>query len=317
MPPPDGDGVLDEATTRIRAELIASGVPRDRIDCRRDAPPAEGGCPDGAVYATIALAREDGVAEIDVSLAAPGGLEKRRHVRVLARDGGDDPSVLAGRAVELLRDLQTSARPRVAAGPAGPARDDEEPMPLQPPPQDDEPPKPPARRWRLGAGVAALASPALRGQGVAPAPGPVLSAGVILTRNLSLALTGAGPFGADIGTVAARDGKLAQALATLELRGRLTVGPVEPFAAVLTGVNYVRETVTGGEMATSVASAWVPAFGAGIGLSAPLWRRFVATLEIDAFVTQPQLVAYVDNNLAARTGAPSVLVTVTGGLALP
>ena len=53
--------------------------------------------------------------EINVRVIATDGLELGRRVRVLSRDGGDDASVLAVRAVELLRDVRLNAP---ATGPA-------------------------------------------------------------------------------------------------------------------------------------------------------------------------------------------------------
>src|SRR3954452_20236605 len=125
--PPPGDAVLGEAGSRLRSELAAMGLEGQFVDC----PPTEtdsGGCPDAAATATISLARrDDGIIEIGVRTMLPDGLELSRHIRVLARDGGEDPAVLAVRAVELLRDLRLTARPPASPRPGGPARDDEEP----------------------------------------------------------------------------------------------------------------------------------------------------------------------------------------------
>ena len=308
--PPAGDAILDEASTRIRSELAASGIESSLVDCETGAAADSPGCAGHAAAATISLAREDGVAEIDVSVTLPDGLELRRHVRVLPRDGGDDPSVLAVRAVELLRDVRLNARPRPPAGPHSPARDDEDPkLPLPPPP--------PPPRWRLSSGAAVLAAPAFQGQGIGPALGLALSAGAVLDSHFAVFMTLAGPFDSSFGPVDLRTGALAQAIATLELRYRFMLGPLQPFGAVLTGVNYLRESETGNGLAPLVTSAWVPAFGAGGGVSTELWERFTASVEADAFVTAPDVLAYVENQIVGRAGAPSLLIQANVGLVLP
>ncbi|HEX3903355.1 MAG TPA: hypothetical protein VH853_10945 [Polyangia bacterium] len=307
--PPADDAILDEASTRIRSELAASGIESILVDCEKDAPAGSPGCAAVTASATISLAREDGVAEIDVGVTLPDGLEMRRHVRVLPRDGGDDPSVLAVRAVEVLRDLRLNARPRAPAGPQGPARDDEEPkIPLPPPP-------PP--RWRISSGAAVLAAPAFQGQGIGPALGVALGAGAVLDSHFAVFVALAGPFNSSFGAVNARSSALVQAIATLELRYRFTLGPLQPFGALLSGVNYLKETVTGGSSGTAVTATWVPAFGAGGGLSLELWERFTASVEADGFVTAPDVLVEVQSQIVGRTGAPSLLVQANVGLQLP
>ncbi len=313
--PPPGDVVLEEAGSRIRSELAAMGLEGQLVDC----PPTEtdsGACPDAEATATISLARQDGVVEIAVRTILPDGLELRRHVRVLAHDGGDDPSVLAVRAVELLRDLRLTGQRPEARGPTGPARDDEEPRP--------PPPPPPPPRWRLSTGVALLGSPAGNQPGVGPAFGLAIGASAIVGPGLTVGVGFAGPFDSSLGPIDMRSADLVQALATLELRFRLTLGPLEPFAAVLTGVNYLKATIPGnGSMVgPSTTSAWVPLLGAGAGVVWSFQTRFYLCFEAAAFVTQPDMLVYIENNalegqLVGRTGLPSLLLTSSAGLTLP
>jgi len=305
--PPPGDTVLEAADSRIRSELAAMGLEGQFVDC----PPTEtdpGACPDAAATATIALARrDDGVVEIGVRTILPDGLELSRHVGVLARDGGDDPAVLAVRAVELLRDLLlTGQRP----APRGPARDEEEPK-LPPPP-----PVPP--RWRLSIGVALLGSPAGDQPGVSPAIGPAIAGGGVIGPSLSIIATLAGPFDTSLGPTNGRSAALVQALATLELHFRLKIDPLEPFVAVLTGVNYLKATIPRtSTVDPSNSSAWVPLFGVGIGIAPRLGTRFYLCLEAAAFVTQPDMLVYIDGEVTGSTGAPSILLTSSLGLMLP
>ncbi len=234
MQPPDTDHVLVEAASRIRSELAASGLEGRRVDCSQRVagdPP----CPDPATREMISLAREDGVVEINVRVISADGLELARRVRVISRDGGDDASVLAVRAVEILRDVRLNARRPPPVGPQPPARDGEEPkVPLPPAP----PPDPP--RWLLTTGVAMLAAPGGNEPGVNPAAGLAFGAGAIFGPHVLVIANFAGPFNNALGPPysalgtsypGTTEAALLQLLATLELRYRLPLGPVEPFGA--------------------------------------------------------------------------------------
>jgi hypothetical protein len=319
--PPDGDPLLEEVASRIRSELAASGAESRLIDCAATAD-AHALCPgpEAGVGATIALAREDGVVEIDVRAILPDGFELGRHVRVLARDGGDDPSVLAVRAVELLRDIRLNAQRHAPAGPQGPAQDAEEPKPLAPPPPEDAERRPPPLQWRLFTGVAALAAPGGSQPGFGPALGAALGAAAVLGPHLSTVLTVAGPFNTTFPEYELQTATLLQALATLELRFRISRGGFQQFASVLSGVNYLRANVvsTNPAIASSVTSAWVPLFGAGGGVSFDFWQRFTAAAELEVFATAPSaLLEANDGHVFGRAGAPSILASVEVGVALP
>ena len=307
--PPPGDTVLEEAGSRIRSELSAMGLEGQFVDCPLNATGDPNGCPNVAAPATISLTRDHGVVEIGVRTVLSDGLELGRHVRVLGRDGGDDPSVLAVRAVELLRDLRLTARRPAPRRPGGPARDDEDPK-LPPPP-----PVPP--RWYLSGGVALLASPRFDQPGVGPAFAPKIAAGAVIGPSLSIAASLAGPFDSSLGPVGTQSAALLQALATVELRFRLPMGRLEPFAAVLTGVNYLKANIPGDQSSpASNTSAWVPLFGVGGGVTWNVRARFYVSVEAEAFVTQPDMLLYIDGEIAGSTGAPSILVSSSAGLTL-
>jgi hypothetical protein len=117
---------------------------------------------------------------------------------------------------------------------------------------------------------------------------------------------------------------LLQAVATLELRFRLfPVGPLEPFTAVLTGVNYLNAKIPNATVPSDTAiapsntSAWVPLFGVEFGLTWRFRTRFYVSAEGAALVTQPDMLVYIDGVVAGTTGAPSILISSSVGLTLP
>jgi hypothetical protein len=313
MQPPPSDPLLGEVASRIRSELAASSVPSQLVDCAAAAE-THAPCPSDDADATIALGRDDGVVELDVRAILPDGLELSRHVRVLDRDGGQDPSVLAVRAVELLRDLRLNAQRRAPTGSPKPATDAEEPkIPL--------PPRPPPL-WRLSMGVAVLAAPRTAEPGFSPALGAALRGSAILNPHLVTVLTIAGPFNSTLSTSADGQAALIQAVATLEVRYRFFPGVVQPFVAVLTGVNYLRETLTSMQQmlgnAPPLSAAWVPLFGAGGGVTYELMDHLSVGAEAEIFATTPNMLVEVDNGtVVARTGAPSILVTTDLSVAFP
>jgi hypothetical protein len=302
------DPLLQEASSRIGSELAASGLRSRLVDCGE---PTEAPCPGPDAVAAIALSRKEGVVEIDVRAYLPDGFELSRHVPVLDRDGGQDPTVLAVRAVELLRDLRLNAQRRAPPGPPPPAVDGEEPkIPLPPPP-------PP--RWRLSAGAAVLGAPPAGDPGFGPSLGAALRAGAILSPRLVTVLTIAGPFNSTFVTPSNGQAALLQALATLELRYQFPTPLVQPFVAVLTGVNYLRENLTlNGVPTPSFSTAWVAMFGAGAGVSYDFGQRFSVGVEAEIFVTAPYILVEVDNSqVVARTGLPSMLLTIDFSVLLP
>ena len=109
------DPLLQEASSRIRSELAASGLESRLVDCAEPTEAAR--CPGPDAAAAISLGRKDGVVEIDVRAFLPDGLELARHVACSTATAVEDPSVLAVRAVELLRDLRLNAQRRAAGRP--------------------------------------------------------------------------------------------------------------------------------------------------------------------------------------------------------
>lgn len=302
--PATRDPLLKEASSRIGSELAASALPSRQVDCGE---PTEAPCPGPDAIAAIALGRKDGVVQIDVRAYLPDGYELSRHVQVLDRDGGEDPTVLAVRAVELLRDLRLNAQRRAPPGPPPPAVDGEEPkIPVPPPP-------PP--RWRLSTGVGALGAPKSTEPGIWPAVGATLSAGKVVAPRWTAVLTLAGPFNSAFHLDANNSATLIQALATVELRYRFLRRGFEPFVAAVTGINYLRANAPGGM--PPISTAWVPLFGGGVGANYDLGERFSLGAEAEVFATVPDELILISNAVVGRAGAPSILVTADLAIVLP
>ena len=149
--PPADDRVLVEAGMRIRSELDAANLSNRALTCSGGVGSAS--CDATASAAAIALSRQDGLAIIRVIATLPDGYELHRLIRVPAAAGGDDPSVLAMRAVELLRDIYLDVprdfphreAPKPAAEPPRPV------IEIEPPPVGPADHK--ALRMFLGAAV--------------------------------------------------------------------------------------------------------------------------------------------------------------------
>lgn len=182
---PDADPVVVEASLRLRAELASAGYDSRVVICDVDALAGPADCPRDQTLASISLARAGEVTSIFVSSRLENGLELRRQVRVRADDGGTDATLLAVRAVELLRDLQVEVA-------ATAAEDPEDPKPLEPFEQPAAPAPPP--RAYVVAGAATLLIPWSGRSALDPAFGGVLGLGVRYSQRLFVALEAAGPF---------------------------------------------------------------------------------------------------------------------------
>jgi hypothetical protein len=160
--PPADDRILVEAGMRIRAELDAAGLSNRAVTCAGGV--ASAGCDATASAAAIALSRQDGLATIRVIATLPDGYELHRLIRVAGPEGGDDPSVLAVRAVELLRDIYLDI-PRDF-----PRREPAPPEPPRPAAVAVAPPPPEAAREPLRVFLGAAVLTGRRGLGPAVAP---------------------------------------------------------------------------------------------------------------------------------------------------
>jgi len=293
---PVGDSVLEEASLRLRSELDAAGTGNRLIDCSGPGNPEPHDCPDASAVARISLFREDGIATLQVLASLPDGLELRRHVRVPAEMGGSDPSVLAVRAVELLRDLYLDI-PRVARRP--------QPAPAatsKPTAARDTAAAPPAPD-RSVAGSAFLGAGVLQGRwGLSAAPGPSLGFGVTFHGRLRVLATVAGPFAGSSRTPAGTDVDTWQTLVAAQVRYELGSSRIRPYALAGGGLYSLRAQA---EQPNTQRS---PLVAVGVGVVARIFPWLAVTLDAQEVVTWWILDVTAGDTVIGRAGGPSELV---------
>jgi hypothetical protein len=294
--PPADDDLLGEAAARIASELTAAGLSYRALDC-----PDPADCTDAASAARIWLSREDGIPTIQVVATLPSGLEARRHVRVPPATGGDDPAVLAVRAVELLRDIYLDVNRTAVIGPRVHQALDERSSPG------------PARsRFRVQDGRLFLGYGVLTGRhGLGPAPGPVLGMGIGFGGGFSIVASVTGAFShrlgdAELGTVSSE-----QALAMMGGRYEHGTGRVRPHATLAGGVHFIHVGDRDPRLAPIGSplqmSSTAPLVAVGAGLSVRIASWLIATAEADVIVTQPLTNVRIDGSRVGQSGGPSLL----------
>jgi hypothetical protein len=298
--PPADDRILVEAGMRIRAELDAAGLSNRAVTCAGGV--ASAGCDATASAAAIALSRQDGLATIRVIATLPDGYELHRLIRVAGPEGGDDPSVLAVRAVELLRDIYLDI-PRDF-----PRREPAPPEPPRPAAVAVAPPPPEAAREPLRVFLGAAVLTGRRGLG--PAVAPILCVSLPVGYGLSLTGTATGPFERLIGDADTGTASTTQALATVGGRYELVFGSVSPFATLAGGVYYIRaeRTPTQQMSPEPIASDTIkPLLAVGAGVHVWFRRWLAATAQIESFYTLPATDLKLSGETVGRAGGPSLL----------
>jgi hypothetical protein len=310
--PVAGDPVLEEASVRIRSELDAAGTRNRLVDCPGQATRDWRACTDSSSAAWISLAREDGIATIQVMATLSDGLELRRHVRVPPETGGNDPSVLAVRAVELLRDIYLDI-PRITRQPEPAA-----PVVEKTPPAAAAPVAPSSQV----SGRALIAAGALHGRRGGTALGPVFGFGISWASRLTLLGSVSGPFQQTLRTpVSGTDTPAAidvsQTLAAVDLRYEIGPHRIRPYATAGVGL-YAKhvEVATQGTppvMVPGAPSALAPLIAVGVGVIARIFPWLAVTLDFQEVAVLPtQDVTVQDASGSATTvigrAGPSDLV---------
>lgn len=278
--PAQADAILAEASLRLRAELAASGYDSRIVSCDVDPLAGPADCPRDETVASISLARAADGTSIFVSSKLKSGLELRRQVRVRNDDGGADATLLAVRAVELLRDLQVTVATAAAV-------DSEDPRPLEPfaqpgPPGASRPP-----RWHLVAGGSSLMIPWSHRSSVKPAFGGLIGVGRRYGEHVLAIVQAAGPFTDSLpiaqqdGTSVLADRFLYQAIAGLSVRiGR--VSAVEGlFGAVFAGASYMHLNLNAPNLNGLTGQTLAPMIAIGVGYTVRVTKSFSLTAELD------------------------------------
>jgi hypothetical protein len=285
--PVAGDPVLEEASVRIRSELDAAGTRNRLVDCPGQGTRDWRACTDSSSAAWISLGREDGIATLQVMATLSDGLELRRHVRVPPETGGNDPSVLAVRAVELLRDIYLDI-PRITrqSEPAAP------PAAKTPPPGGA-----PGAPSSQVSGRAFLAAGALQGRrGLGTAVGPVFGFGISWASRLTLLGSVSGPFQQTLRTPSSGMDMpagidVSQTLAALDLRYEVGPSRIRPYATAGVGL-YAKhvEVATQGTPPVTVpgaSSALAPLIAVGVGVIARIFPWLAVTLDFQEVAVLP------------------------------
>jgi hypothetical protein len=310
--PSEPSALLDEATTRVRAELVAAGFEVDvaarepAVDARAQVEAAGAGAPSAV---TLALLDVPGSAAADIWVAdRVTGKTLVRHVDVRDIDARRAPAVLAVRAVELLRAslLEASAPefeaekhpipPDVARWMAPPAR-------VTPEPQAHAAAR--ARpSFELGAAML------FRERGLTPAFAPLLRVGYGIESVSGRISVVAPAVGASVTTP---DGSatVRQELAT----GELVLGWPRgaPFSVVVSAGGGVHHAHVAGSASPPLVAYegehWGAVFDAGLGAVLRLGPATSVVVDLQGLFFAPPLAVQIAGRDAAGTGSPALCTT--------
>ena len=301
-----GDTLIREALNRLRAELPLAGM---RAVDTEEAPA------DGTANASVTMSRVEGpnegedprpvVVTVRVVTTPGDGSQARTLLRrtvIHAAEGAGDASVLAIRAVELLR---ATLMPAVT-GASPPGRDGaaaRETMVSAPVPASVD-----ASRWAVALGPVALQSLA----GFGSAVGATGRASFRPAAPVAFELQAAGPIFAPALTAPAGSASLRQELAFVAVTWLLRDGHrLSPHLSAGAGLYHVR-VVGHAEGGLAVSSAlWAPLAKVGAGLTLALGRRYALRMDVDALFLQPAPYVVIGTAEAGHAGRPLLLVGLT------
>lgn len=299
--PPPGDPLLQEASARIQLEVAAVGHQSRLVDCPRPEGSEANQCASLSSAVRIWLSREEGAVIIQVVATLADELELRRHVRVVPADGGDDPAVLAVRAVELLRDIYLDV-PRVAPPPVRSAAPETAASATEP--------RAAAISARVSAGIGVLDG---RG-GLGPSVAPVFGLGETFPHRLAANATVAGPFLNDLagGLVSVR-----QWVVLFSLRYELGSSRARLFFGGATGLHYMTVSYSSPMPVAANTSTVAPLLSGEGGASFRLVEWLFLVTEAQVFFTRPANEVSSLNGTLGRAGAPSLLLDLSLSVSFP
>jgi hypothetical protein len=289
--PTDADAVLTETSLRIKAELAAEGTTSRITVCAVDPLAGPADCPRDGTAASVALARIGDLTSIFVTSKLKSGLELRRQVRVNDADGGADATLLAVRAVELLRDLKVE----VAVAGAGQGQDPEEPKPLEPFAQQPLQPASGPPRWHLVVGMSTLMIPWTNKPTFTPAAGLILGVAARMGQHALLVMEAAGPFAnalpiaMDLNNPSA-DRQLYQGIARLSVRFGRTSALDGIYGAPMVGLSYMHLQLGASNLNGPDNQVTFAIYGFCVGYTKRVTRSVFLTAELDLELTPDVLV---------------------------
>jgi hypothetical protein len=312
--PADADPVLEEATFRLRSELAAAGYDSQVATCAVDPLTGPADCPREGTVAAISLVRANGTTSIFVTSRRRSGRELRRHVRVSTEDGGADATLLAVRAVELLRDLQLEV--------AQVAEDDENPKPVE---LFQEPAGAQAGRWSLWGGGSMLLVPWTASRPVGPTWGGIIGVGAELTEQVMLVLDAAGPFagslpiGAPNSTASYSDRPLYAVVSKLALCVGTRSAVRGMFSKVFVGLSYTHVQLDPTISTDSSGSDVTPMVGFGPGYTLQITPRLLVSINLELVATSSnfRIAEKTGGSVLAQSGMYRVFLNVTTAVRLP
>ncbi len=311
--PADADPVLQETTLRLRRELAAAGHDSEVATCPVDLFAGAGACPRDETRAAISLARAAGATAIFVTSRLKNGRELRRQMRVQDQDGGADATLLAVRAVELLRDVQVEV--------AQVTGDDEDPRPLELY-KDGAPPQP--LRWYLWAGGSVSFIPWTTSHAIGPATGFQVGVGVQVNEQVMVVLDAAGPFAESlpIGSPTVTGGLYADrsvydVVARLALRVGTRSAAAGMFSKVFVGLSYVYADVDPSISNISSRSAVAPMVGGGPGYTLQVTRTVLASIDLEVVAVPNLRIESQRKEVLAESGSFRAFLNLTAAVRLP
>jgi hypothetical protein len=313
LSPPNPSADVTQALTLLRGELLSVGVEvttLNRKEARGSGEAAsvtwlEDLAAKGA-NAIIDPIGDDALEAVDVWVVKTS--PQRFEVTHVGFDANSprQPEILALRAVEALRagflQMDWAARKRRHEAVPEPPRDV-----VSPPPQVPRP----TERVALEAGAAGMMSL----DGVGPALLPTVRAGWAARPWLLLQASAAGLGTRPQVTTSAGSARVAQDYALLGARLRLRSDQrVWPFLGLAVGALHTSvDGETGLGTSGHTLGRWSALFDVSVGAGFRVHGRFFLTLAAHAQVAEPYAAIHILDTVAATSGRPNLLVTLTVG----
>jgi hypothetical protein len=311
--PANPSAEVTEALTRLHGELLSVGLnvartgrPASRVEGADSRVWLEQVANERGASAVIDVVGDDGLVAIDVWVVKkePGRFEV---TRVAVEPNSDNPAErIALRAMDALRgsllEIDWAGREK----PIEPV-----PLPAPPPPLPVPPEEPQGPSFDLEAGAAVLTSL----DGVGPAFMPLVRAGWAVRPWLLLQASMAG-----LGTrpeVETADGRVrvTQQFATLgaafRWRHDKTLWPFVSLSAGALHTSLAGQSDVGTQ--GHDLGQWSALLDGGAGMGVQLSRRFFATFAAHLQIAQPYVAVHILDAVAATSGRPNLLFTLTLG----